>query len=257
MTSPFQFKRFLMFGDSITEFAFNEYPPTYEDEPQFTLGAGLSNAYTRKLEVVQRGFSGYTSRDAAKLIGPILKYEHDLRSANEKIVLAYAFFGTNDARLQGTNPENNQHIDIDEYVANMMKVVAEFKKRDIPVIVVTPGLHDQELWAKVYPEDMETGDYRSSAINKQYADAMAEKCRAEDIPVVHLYNSMKQFLDAHPQLSTSDLLVDGIHLKGKGYKILYDAMMKIIKARYPSLDPTNMKQRFPEWRFLGDDTVFE
>lgn len=257
MSSPFQFKRFLMFGDSITEFAFNEHPPTYEDDSQFTLGAGLANAYARKLEVVRRGFAGYTSRDAVKLVGPILKYEHDLRSDGEKIVLAYVFFGTNDARVQGTNPENNQHIEIDDYVANMTKVMAEFKKREIPLIVITPGFHNQELWTKTHPDDEKTGDYRRSEINKQYADAIAEKCKNEKVPVIHLYNTMEKYLREHPQLSTFDLLVDGIHLTGRGYRILYDALMDIIKTKYPSLYPATMKQLFPEWSDLADDTIFE
>lgn len=57
------YKKFLMFGDSITEFAFNSRPSSGESPgDEFTLGAALTNVYTRKLAISQRD-SLVTTRD--------------------------------------------------------------------------------------------------------------------------------------------------------------------------------------------------
>lgn len=247
---------FLMFGDSITEYGFNEYPARHEHDSQFTLGAGLTNAYSRKFQVLQRGYAGYTSREAVKLIEPILEIEHDNKPVTQQIRIAYVYFGTNDARLLGTNPENNQHIDLPAYIANMKTVIAQFTKRHIPVIAITPGIHDQDLWNNVHPEDLKTGDYRSNEVNKKYADALAALCNKLDVPVIHVYNLMTAYLSLHPDHTSRDLLADGIHFSGTGYRLVFDALMLQIKTHFPKVYAPNIALKFPLWRDLREDTVF-
>lgn len=248
------YNTFLMFGDSITEFAFNQFPDA-SNEIQFSLGAALQNSYTRKLQVLQRGFSGYTSRDAIPLIRSILKQEHDRVTESKKIKIAYVFFGTNDARLKGKG-SNNQHIPINTYVSNIKTIVTEFKQRSIPVIVITPGFHDQNLWNLTHPEDLITGDYRENNTNKKYQDAL--KNSIIDTPVLCLYDEMEKWIVNNSKVNAkggySELLSDGIHFTGTGYKLLYDVLMKFISENYPESSPENLEYRFPHHSTLCEHT---
>lgn len=248
------YNKFLMFGDSITEYSFNQFPKS-ADSVEFSLGAAIQNAYVRRLQVLQRGFSGYTSRDAIPLIRSILKHEHDEVSESQKIKIAYVFFGTNDARLKGTGV-NNQHIPIEKYVANMKIIVNEFKQRNIPLIVITPGFHDQKLWDKTHPEDLITGDYRSNKVNKEYQDAL--KYAIKDTPVLCLYDEMEKWMKKQPKSKVDDdysqLLCDGIHFTGTAYKIVFDALLRIINENFPAVSPDNLEYRFPLYATLDEHT---
>lgn len=245
------YNKFLMFGDSITEYAFNQFPGDCT-VPQFCLGAGLQQAYARKLQVVQRGFSGYTSRDGVPLCSSILKAEHDDVEESKKIKLAYVFFGTNDARKKGLSSDNRESIPLDKYVSNMKLIVEEFKSRNIPLIVVTPGLHSQELWDKVDPQDLVTGDYRDNETNKLYADAI--KDAITDVPVVPLFDIMAEWMDANHSTDYADLLYDGIHLSGTGSRLLFDAIMQTIDAHFQHLSPQYLPLLFPSSKKLTDAT---
>ena len=52
--------QFILFGDSITQQAFSEHGAPF--------GAALTDAYIRKLDIVNRGFSGYNSSHAFDIL---------------------------------------------------------------------------------------------------------------------------------------------------------------------------------------------
>lgn len=256
------YNTFLMFGDSITEFAFNQFPDSSSRVPQFSLGSALQNVYTRKLQVLHRGFSGYTSRDALPLAKSILNEEFDKQPDSKKIKIAYVFFGTNDARLRGLSSENNEHIPLENYLENMVLVIKEFNDRNIPVIVITPGLHDQNLWNIQYPQDLVTGDYRTNENNKLYQDKLTEKINNsgyKNAYILPLYNIMIDWIEKNGSEMAkngdySEILSDGIHFTGLGYEILYDAIMNIINTKIKSFSPIFMHMQFPHRITLRDHT---
>ncbi|GMG36282.1 unnamed protein product [Ambrosiozyma monospora] len=253
--SDFQFNKFLLFGDSITEFTFNQFPLNNKGEPPkepiFTLGSALSNAYTRKLQVVQRGFGGYNSVHGKKLLPKILEQEHDNVQDGEKIKLAYIFFGSNDSRLSGSNKDNNQHVPLDQYVANIKSNVEECTKRGIKVIVITPAIHSQTAWNVKHPEDLQTGDYRSTELFGQYAQALVKLGSEVGVPVVNLNE-----IFVKSGKSEDELLIDGLHLNGAGYQLFYDALMDTIKTNWPELHPDNLPFKFPYFADLTYETEF-
>lgn len=253
LTSYTDYNKFLMFGDSITEYAFNQTPVS-SDKIEFCLGAALQNAYVRKLQVIQRGFSGYNSRDAVPLIRSILKTEHDNVPDSQKIKVGYVFFGSNDARKKGISSSNKEHVPLEDFLRNTEIVVSEFKKRNIPVVLITPGLHDSALWNVVDPQDLVTGDYRDNETQKLYQDAMKDKF--SDVPMICLYDLMEEWMKnkaANPD-DLSELLYDGIHLNGVGYKLLFDELMKTIEKHYYHVSPGCLMYRFPYSTTLKPDT---
>lgn len=52
--------QFILFGDSITQ-------GSYAQERGFAFGAELTNRYVRRLDVINRGFSGYNTAQALKV----------------------------------------------------------------------------------------------------------------------------------------------------------------------------------------------
>ncbi|KAG0687689.1 hypothetical protein C6P40_001993 [Pichia californica] len=257
------YNTFLMFGDSITEFAFNQFPDPLSDVPQFALGPALQNIYARKLQVLHRGFSGYTSRDALPLIKSILKEEFDKQPESKKIKIAYVFFGTNDARHKGLSTDNNEHIALDVYLKNMELVVNEFTQRKIPLIIITTGYHDQNMWNKSHPQDLLTKDYRSNENNLLYQNEIIARFadrKIDNVFVLPLYSEMEKWAKSVNSEKIlvhndySELLSDGIHLSGQGYKVLFNSLMDIINQNIKSMSPQFLSYKFPHHSVLDDNT---
>ena len=75
---------FVLFGDSITQKSFG--PGGW--------AAVLADAYQRRVDVINRGYSGYNTRWAAPLLNHLFPEE-----ISGQVELATVFFGANDSAL--------------------------------------------------------------------------------------------------------------------------------------------------------------
>lgn len=125
-------RRIVLFGDSITQYSIRSQG----------FGLLLQQAYERKCDVVIRGFSGYNSRWALKLLPCILDEWND-RSG----VCAWTiFFGANDAADPQLNPK--QHVPIAEYEQNIRSMIRLLKDRQqSKIIVIAPPAIEDSLYA--------------------------------------------------------------------------------------------------------------
>lgn len=231
-----KFHKFLLFGDSITEFAFNTRTDN-EGEDTFALGPALVNIYTRKMDIIQRGFSGYNSRWGLKLLPHILENEND-------IVMSTIFFGSNDACISGS-----QHVPLNEYKDNIRRLAGMLKAKGIKPIIVGPALHDQEKWHKLAPEEVAAGRIRSSEKFKEYSDAAKEVAEDENIPFVDLHSAFNE----KGRSSWRSLFTDGLHYSGKGYEVFFNELMSQIRMSYPELSPEKLPYKMPYWRDVLED----
>lgn len=102
----------LLLGDSLTQQGFG-----------VNGGVGwaslLSRAYTRRADVLNRGYSGYNSRHAKSILKesilPSIQQEH--------VLFCTVFLGTNDAALPG----ERQHVPLDEYEQNLESIVKQVR----------------------------------------------------------------------------------------------------------------------------------
>lgn len=226
------YNKFLMFGDSITEFAFKT--GINEESNKFILGSTLTNIYTRKLEIIQRGFSGYNSRWALKILPSILESESN-------IILGYIFFGSNDAVLEGI-----QKVSLSEFKQNIIEMINIFRVKNIKPIIVGPGLHDQDKWASTGREDDITCIIRSNENNKLYSDTLLEISQITNTPFVNLFDAFTR----EGGEDWRDLLCDGLHYSSKGYKVFFNELMETINKHYPECSPENIPYKLPNWRLL-------
>jgi len=226
-----KYQKFLLFGDSITEFAYTTQP--------FSLGAALSNVYTRKLDILHRGYAGYTSRWGIKVLEDILE-EH----GHNDIAIATIYFGANDSCLGGP-----QAVPLDEYIENMKLLVDMLRKNNIKPIFMGLALFNRELWESIKPEEIKLGHIRTVDNLQLYSNSLKKLAKKENVPFIDLHKSFTEV----GRDSWKDLLLDGLHFSSKGYEVWYNELIAAIKENYPEYDPDNMQTMYPHWRDVKPD----
>uniref|UniRef100_A0AAA9SDL8 Isoamyl acetate-hydrolyzing esterase 1 homolog n=1 Tax=Bos taurus TaxID=9913 RepID=A0AAA9SDL8_BOVIN len=166
--SPLVWPRVLLFGDSITQFSFQ----------QGGWGASLADMLVRKCDVLNRGFSGYNTRWAKIILPRLVRKGSGLDSP----VAVTIFFGANDSALKDENPK--QHVPLEEFVANLRSMVRYLRSVDVPegrLILITPPPLCEAAWAQ---ECLQQGCKlnRLNSVVGEYARAclqVAQDCGAD------------------------------------------------------------------------------
>ena len=180
-TTPEMFK-IIFYGDSITETAswkngFIEY---------------VNQQNVRKADIVNRGFSGYTSRELKLYLAPI--------TYGIYADLSFLMIGTNDARISS----DTRKCTVDEYVANVNFLVDKLDQHSKDLYLVTPP----PTFDNIEHEIEHTILYRNALI------LIGSK---RDIPVIDNW-----------EFITFEDLKDGIHLNDKGNLKMAIAFQKVI-----------------------------
>ncbi|KAM8931883.1 isoamyl acetate-hydrolyzing esterase 1 homolog isoform 4-T4 [Lycaon pictus] len=170
--------RVLLFGDSITQFSFQ----------QGGWGASLADKLVRKCDVLNRGFSGYNTR-WAKIILPRLIRKGDSLDRPAAVTI---FFGANDSALKDENPK--QHIPLNEYVANLKSMVQYLKSVDVPedrIVLITPP----PLWEAAWEQECLLQGCKLNRLNSvvgEYAGACLQVAQDCGIDVLDLWTLMQK-----------------------------------------------------------------
>lgn len=246
--------QFMLFGDSITEFAFNSnFQESQGNElyqngkvnpmhQQFTMGAALTNLYVRRLDIVQKGFSGYNSRWALKILPELLKIYTNVK-------MAYIFFGSNDSCMGEI-----QHVPIEEYRENTLKLIDTFKQHGVEkIILITPALFNEELWNENKADEVSKGYTRSNKDFARYAEALEQIGSEMQLPVVNLNKAFTKYADEKLNGKWQDLLCDGLHFSGHGYYVFYNELVNTINNVYPEMSTEQLEYNLPNWRNVDKD----
>ena len=206
----------ILFGDSITQMSFGEGG----------FGAHLSNVYTRRLDVLNRGFSGYNTRWAKTYLDKIFP-------ADTKAAVVVIFFGANDASLLKHNPR--QHVPLKEFGQNLVAICKHIKSvcKSSRLLLVTPPPVDHSkrfIFQKERYKDKATGVLeRTNEGAGMYAAKCVEIANAMQYPVLDLWTLMQQ------EKEWDTMLSDGLHLSLKGNHFVGSAMVDAIGKAYPTL----------------------
>lgn len=238
------FNKFILFGDSITQYA--------SDQSGFALAPALQNLYQRKLDIVSRGFSGYNTNNGLIVLREILKYDG---ADTGSIKLMNIFLGTNDASTEF------QKVPVDQYRENLDKMVKLALKHDIKLILLGPALHDLAL-SMVALNDWDSDvPFSSSKATRIYADAAAAVAHENNLPFIDLWKIFQNYgnwttediLEGSPDLS--ELLSDGVHFTPKAYELIYEELVETISVSYPELLPDNLPLVFPDYKVIDYDNL--
>lgn len=205
----------VLFGDSITQQAFGL-------DGAVGWASLLSNAYVRRADVLNRGFSGYNTRHCLEILPRVF--------GSSDILFCTVLLGANDASLPG----ERQHVPIEEYEENLGKIVTSIRERtkseqsDFPIILMTPPPLNEAAWSTHCPEP----NKRSNEAAREYGERVKKVAARNGCPVVDVFEALGGNGDKYGQN-----LSDGLHLNGRGNTLLFEGLLKIIKTHYPHLAP--------------------
>ncbi|XP_045804871.1 GDSL esterase/lipase At5g45920-like [Trifolium pratense] len=213
-----------LFGDSITEISFDVGG----------WGASLANHFSRTADVVLRGYSGYNTRWALKVLDRIFPVSQGGDGGTETAPIALTiFFGANDASLPN-RCSAFQHVPLDEYKENIRSTVSFFKKRWLTtkVILITPPPIDEDARVR-YPfgNNPEGLPERTNEAAGEYAKACIAVATECHIPFIDLWTKMQQTPDWK-----KDYLSDGLHLTKEGNQLVFEEVIKKLRDEGLSLE---------------------
>ncbi|KAJ2330302.1 isoamyl acetate-hydrolyzing esterase [Coemansia sp. RSA 2681] len=218
------FDNIVCFGDSLTQQGY--------DVSKRGWVAQLSLAYIRRLDVINRGFGGFTSRWALPLAPQLL--------TPSKPKLVTILLGSNDSFL----PIVPRHVPIPEFKSNIEQIVASCLPGTRVILITPPSLGE-----KLYAKGINYGPmWRTFESVKACADTVRDVARDLNVPCVDLWKAVEEKtkeiggdLDGYDAFSH-----DAVHLNAGGNDLLFELLMQTIKSHFPELDPDSMKYLVPD-----------
>ncbi|KAJ9614395.1 hypothetical protein H2200_002531 [Cladophialophora chaetospira] len=236
---PKIYPQFVLLGDSITQIS------------SLTFAARLSEWYSRRLDVINRGFSGYTSRMGLEVLQQFLPADSAPSTTTPPVKLLTVFFGANDACVPG----HPQHVPLDTYIASLRGIINHpaLKTHDTKVILITPPPVDEYQLG---------GGDRTAAHTAKYARAARELGEELHLPTLDLWTTFMRKAgwtegssgaltgskDAPRNEVLGKLLVDGLHFTDEGYHLMYDELLDVIMHKLPDFIPEKLPMIFPDWK---------
>ncbi|XP_048138641.1 GDSL esterase/lipase At5g62930 isoform X2 [Rhodamnia argentea] len=201
----------VLFGDSITQGSFR--PGGW--------GAALADTYSRKADVVLRGYGGYNTRWALFLLHHIFPLD-----SSKPPVATTIFFGANDAALSGRLSER-QHVPVDEYKENLKKIVHHLKKWSptmLIVLITPPPVHvegrDEYASARELPE-------RTNDVTGTYAQQCVQLADELGVRTIDVWSKMQE-----TEGWQKKFLSDGLHLTPEGNAVVYQEVIRVFSEAW-------------------------
>ncbi|KAK6442068.1 hypothetical protein LTR95_001687 [Oleoguttula sp. CCFEE 5521] len=244
----------ILFGDSITQQSFAQ-------DNGFAFGAELSNAYVRRLDVINRGHSGYNTEQALKVLSQIIP-----STTHPNIRFLALFFGANDARLPDTPGGPQQDVPLEKYRANLKSILTHpslLAHPEIRIIVLTAPPVDERMLSAAASAFFGTkmAPNRTAVNTAKYAKAAREVAKEDGVVCCDLWaammgragwregsrGSLPGSPDEEQNAVLQSLLSDGLHFTPRGYKVLYDEVMKTIEQNWSDQMPDRLPFVLPAW----------
>ncbi|TEB36221.1 GDSL Lipase/Acylhydrolase [Coprinellus micaceus] len=221
---------FMLVGDSLTQGGW---------APGDTgIGQRLAHAYARKLDVLNRGYSGYNTEWALPVVEQCIAQREDERAP--KIRVLTLWFGANDACIK----PSPQHVPLEKFEANIRKMINLVQSRspDTRILLITaPPVNTHQRKADLESRDPPVPLDRLFETSKQYADAV--RAIGEELGLGILWVACGE-----DEAAFSDFSPDGLHLNERGYEVLYDELIRVISDKYPEVHHDNLGFVFPPWK---------
>ncbi|KAI0328125.1 SGNH hydrolase [Cubamyces sp. BRFM 1775] len=238
----------MLLGDSITQGGFENNG----------FAARLANAYMRKMDVVNRGYSGYNTNWIIPVFEQCFATQHEQQHV-PKVRILTIWFGANDAAL----PPSPQHVPLEQYQSNLAKLIRTVRSPDSPryspetrIILLTPPPVDPTRWARTLEETVEVGlrglFQRTFEVTRQYAEAARDVGARESVPVVDVWTGIWEAA-GRDMGRLGEYLYDGLHLNEKGYAVVYDALISSIAEKYPEYRYDKLPNAVIEFKDIFSD----
>ncbi|KAJ3733063.1 SGNH hydrolase-type esterase domain-containing protein [Lentinula guzmanii] len=230
----------MLFGDSLTQGGW---------EPGMNgFGANLAHRYARKLDVINRGFSGYNTEWGIPVFEQFFATREQQKDL-QIVRLLIIWFGANDSCLV----QSPQHVPLAKFATNLKYLVnlvqspeSQYYSPNTRIILATPPpVNTYQRKANLDARDPPLLDY---------AQTVKDIAQEEEVGIIDIWTKMWDAA-GHDEQSLSDYLYDGLHLNGAGYQLMYDAVLETIEKTYPELHPDRLEMVFPGWGMIDPNNV--
>lgn len=264
------YHQIILFGDSITEWSTGH-------TPGFAFHPALQNMYTRRFDIINRGFAGYNTDQARRVLPNFMPTPEQAT-----VRLIAIFFGANDSCLP--HYPSHQHVPLDKYKENLKTIISHATvtaHQDVKILLIVPPPIDERML-----KDNGFADGREAPVTAKYAQAAREvagefvaanKAKYEaklgngryeplrtDVASVDLWTEfMKRAVGGNEDDIPKDLLpgdknapvypalqelfVDGLHFTPLAYELMFETVLKTIKEKFPELHPEKIEWEHPHW----------
>jgi len=206
----------------------------------------LADHFSRRVDLINRGFSGYNTRMVHTILPDILSRDQWSRAA-----IVCIFLGSNDASLPDTNPD--QAVPVEEFGDNLLKIISFILNQGVTkdrIILVSPP----PVLPQVFTDHLNQNpgpllqNFKSSELTK----AMAEECGAVAARLaVSFVDLFSHLVNPANHYDVATVLSDGLHLGKEGHNALFSLMLPQFEARLAS----GPKLMFPEWREFNNQNT--
>ena len=208
----------LLFGDSITQEAFGV-------DGNIGWASLLAADYTRRADVLNRGYSGYNTNHAVELLPRVLVPLQKMH----KFLFCTVFFGANDAALAG----EPQHVPLERYTENVKTIVRSIRaSHDCPVVLIAPPPIEETMWGDFLKLRGQGGSDRSNEHTRSYGLALEQVAKENDCLFLDAWTLMEG-----DKSTRGSFVFDGLHLNEKGNRALYNGLMDLLEANRPEVLP--------------------
>jgi len=220
-----------------------------------------SDYFTRRADVYVRGYGGYNTRWALKVMDDILpeKFDRRLRKHHLTIIM----FGTNDSAIeeQTSKFQTSAYVPLDEYEKNMEIIINRAKKCSKHVIVMAPPAMDEQgrlkYQVEMYGDKAFARLDRSNEELQKYGMACKRACRKCVVPCEDMFAAFEH--------DTKEHFTDGIHFNARGQervweRLKYRLCMEGILPEKMQLDypmGIDLREKGPEWEQLFEKSRME
>ncbi|XP_045793564.1 GDSL esterase/lipase CPRD49-like [Trifolium pratense] len=198
---------FVLFGSSIVQHSYYE-----------GWGATLSHLYSRKADIVLRGYASWNSRRALQILDKVFP-----KDAIEQPSLVIVYFGGNDCIRP--NPSGlGPHVPLEEYIENMRKIaihIRSLSEKTRIIFLSNPPIDEAQL---KYNIDEFGKPLRTNEICGIYSKACLELCREMKIEAIDVWSAIQK-----KENWRNVCFIDGVHLSTEGSEILTKEILKVIK----------------------------
>ncbi|XP_019413294.1 PREDICTED: GDSL esterase/lipase At2g38180-like isoform X7 [Lupinus angustifolius] len=218
--------KFVLFGSSIVEYGFHE-----------GWAATLAHLYGRQVDVVLRGYAGWNSRTALRILDKIFP-----KHATQQPSLVIVYFGGNDA----THPQpdgNGFHVPLEEYKENMRNIfihLQSLSEKTRIIFLGTPPINEEQLYGNSIPSNPP----KTNESLRIYSEAGLEVSRELNIKAIDLWSAIQERSD------WKDVsFIDGIHFTKEGSKVVSREILKVLREAdwEPSLYWREMPIEFKDY----------
>ncbi|KAL4878207.1 SGNH hydrolase-type esterase domain-containing protein [Aspergillus karnatakaensis] len=188
------YDQFILFGDSLTQMSSAQ-------SDGFGYHPALQDAYSRKLDVINRGFSGYTSAMALKVLPKLFPGPETVTVRFFAVCL-----GCNDAVMPGMY----QHVPLETYKGNLRQIIQHpvVKAQNQRILLLTPPPVNQYQLEAFDASEGASHPSRTAARTREYAEAVIELGKELRVPVIDLWSAFMRSVgweDGQPLVGSRDV----------------------------------------------------